>query len=107
MEKFMEKSGIIPQKEKTACRICGGDHATHVCRERVDVEAKRKEYVEKLKKGEPDVVELMKEVQRKGFKDVETKKKEVREELLEGRPKEIEERKEAIREGKSLIEKKD
>jgi len=98
---IMEKIETSQPKEKI-CKICGGPHSQYNCTKKVDIKARRKEYIEKLKKGEPDLVETMKEVQREGFSDIETRKEEVREELLEGKPQEVKKRKEELREGKSL-----
>lgn len=102
MEKFEKKF----QREKSVCKICGGPHPSYACKERVDIEVKRKEYLEKLKKGEPGMVEAMQEAEKEGSTDIEIKKEEARAELLKGRPEEVEKRKKAIFEGRSLKEKK-
>ncbi len=96
----MEKFKQIPQKEKFVCKICGGHHPAYACREKVDIEARRKAYVEKLKKGEPGMAEAMSEAEKEGWTDIEIKKEEAREALLMGRPEEVEKRKKALYEGR-------
>lgn len=88
------------QPKEKVCKICGGPHSQYNCTKKVDIGAKKKEYIERLKKGEPGMVEALKEAQKEGSTDIETSKEEQWQKILKGEPEKVEERKRVIREGK-------
>lgn len=74
----MEKA---PQTEKR-CDICAGPHPTYAHQGEINIEVRRKAYVEQLKKGKPASIEESREKLMKG--DTEKMKK-AREKLFKGK----------------------
>ncbi len=53
--------------EERICEICAKAHPTYAHPKKIDLEAQRKTYRKELEKGEPGMVEALKETQKEGM----------------------------------------